>query len=83
MFLLIRREKEKAGSGGATSGCEKNEDVRLELAAVNRVDAQQLLDAEQLVVFRGAVRAGQRTCLDLTAVGGNGKISNCGIFGFA
>ena len=37
-------------------------------AGIDRVLAQQLLDAQQLVVFRQTIRATQAAGLDLTAV---------------
>src|SRR5689334_18503618 len=45
--------------------------------------AQLLLDAQQLVVFRGAIGARERTGLDLTAIGGDGKIGDGRVFGLA
>jgi hypothetical protein len=43
-------------------------------AGVNRVLAEQLLDAQELIVFRGAVGAAQRTGLDLAAVRRHGDV---------
>jgi len=44
--------------------------------------AQDLLDAEQFVVFGDSVRAGGRAGLDLAAVGGDGDVGDGGVLGF-
>ena len=49
--------------------------------AVGGVVAELLLDAEQLVVLGHAVGAAQRTGLDLSAVGGNCDVGDCGVLG--
>src|SRR4051794_18814749 len=48
----------------------------LELAAVDGVFAEQLLDAKQLIVFGNAVGAAQGTGLDLAGVGGHGNVGD-------
>ena len=48
---------------------------------VGGVVAELLLDAEQLVVLGHAVGAAQRTGLDLSAVGGNCDVGDCGVLG--
>ena len=42
-----------------------------------------LLDAQELIVFGGAIRAGQRTGLDLTAIGRDSEIGDGRVFRFA
>src|SRR5690606_14271917 len=44
--------------------------------------AELLLDADQLVVLGQAIRAGERTGLDLTAVERDGEVGNGRILGF-
>ena len=51
-------------------------------ACVNRVLAQQLLDAQELVVFRQAIRAAQRAGLDLAAVRRHRNVRDGRAFGF-
>ena len=51
--------------------------------AVNRVVAELLFDAEELVVFRDPVRAAHRAGLDLAAVGGDGDVGDGAVFGLA
>src|SRR6266542_4723011 len=48
----------------------------LAVSRVERVASEQLLDAQQLVVFGGAVAAAQRTGLDLAAIGSNGEVGD-------
>ena len=43
-------------------------------ARINRVLAEQLFDAQKLVVFRRAIRAAQRTGLDLAAIRRDGDV---------
>ena len=50
-------------------------------AAVFRLVTQLFLDAQQLVVFRGAVGARERTGFDLPAIGGDCEVGDGGIFG--
>src|SRR5689334_9351743 len=45
-------------------------------AEIPRRRAQLVLDAQQLVVFRQPVGAGERTRLDLPAVGGHREVRN-------
>ena len=45
--------------------------------------AQLLLDAQELVVFRGAVGARERAGLDLPAIGGDREVGDGGVFGLA
>src|SRR5215467_2293069 len=56
---------------------------RLECRAprIASLSPELLLDAQELVVFGGAVRARQRAGLDLPAIGGNREIRNGGILG--
>ncbi len=49
----------------------------------NRVLAEQLFDAKQLVVFRSAIGTAERTGLDLTAVRGHRDVRDGRVFGFA
>ena len=53
----------------------------LERAAtgIDRLIVQFLLDAQQLIVLGQPVRAGQRTSLDLSAIGRNRKIGDGGV----
>src|SRR3954447_7704498 len=53
----------------------------LELAAVDGVFAEQLLDAEELIVFGDAVGAAQGTGLDLASIGSHRDVGNGGVFG--
>src|SRR5205807_10038796 len=53
------------------------------LPRILRLRAEFLLDAQQLIVFRGPVRARERTGLDLPAIGCNGEICDGRIFGLA
>src|ERR1700676_3934536 len=50
---------------------------------VFRLSAEFLLDAQQLVVLRGAVGAGQRSGLDLSTVGGDREVGDGGVLGLA
>ena len=52
-------------------------------AADTRRIAELLLDADQLVVFRQPVGAGQRAGLDLTAIGGDRQIGDGRVLGLA
>lgn len=50
---------------------------------ISRLAAKLLLDAKQLIVFRGAVGTRQRAGLDLTAVTGHREVGDRGILGLA
>jgi hypothetical protein len=52
-------------------------------AGVDGVAAEQLLDAQQLVVLRQPVGAAERTGLDLAAVRRHGDVGDGRVFGFA
>ena len=43
---------------------------------------QFFFNTDQLIIFCQSVRARQRPCFDLTAIRGNRKIGDCGIFCF-
>ncbi len=51
--------------------------------SVNRIFTEFRFDAEQAVVFRDALAAAERTGFDLTGTGGDGKIRDRRVFGFA
>ena len=55
----------------------------LEFAAVDSVLPKQLLDAQELVVFRHAVGAAQRPGLDLAGVGRHGNVRDGRVFRLA
>src|SRR3954468_18769820 len=57
--------------------------LQCRLAAVERLLAELLLDAQELVVFGGAVGACKGAGLDLTAIGGDREVGDGGILGFA
>src|SRR3954454_2983513 len=57
--------------------------LQCRLAAVERLLAELLLDAQELVVFGGAVGARKGAGLDLTAIGGDREVGDGGILGFA
>src|SRR5258708_27593336 len=52
-------------------------------AGEQRCAPQVFFDAQQLVVFRNAISAGQRTRLDLSSVGRDGQVRDEWIFSFA
>jgi hypothetical protein len=52
-------------------------------AGIHGVFAKQLLDAQELVVFRQTVGAAQGTGLDLAAVRGDRDVGDGGVLGFA
>src|SRR5881392_3613528 len=72
-------ERGQVPTGRGRSGA--NARAALRLAAVNRVPAEQLLDAEELVVLRDAVGAAERTGLDLAGVGCHGDVRDGCVFG--
>src|SRR6516225_10700755 len=51
--------------------------------AITRLRSQVLLDTQKLVVFRSPIRAGQRSCLDLSAIRGDGEVRNGGVLSLA
>src|SRR5882757_3274896 len=53
------------------------------LAGISGLGAELLLDAQELIVFGGAIGPRERAGLDLTAVRGDCKIGNCGVLGLA
>src|ERR1043166_4957961 len=57
--------------------------IGLEFSTVNRVCSQCLLDAQQLIVFGDAIRAAQRTRLDLSRIRRHGNVGNGCILGLA
>src|SRR5579883_490125 len=59
------------------------ERLQRRLARICRLLAELLLDAQQLVVFRGAVGARERSGLDLPAIGGDREIGDGGVFRLA
>jgi hypothetical protein len=69
MVSLVFRCLSQRGEGVATTEC----------SAI----AQNLFNAKKLVVLSNAVASGWCACFDLSAIGGNGKVGNGGIFGFA
>ena len=52
-------------------------------ARINRVLAEQMFDAQELIVFRQTIRAAQRTGLDLTEVRRDSDVSNGRVLDFA
>jgi len=50
---------------------------------INRIFAEQLFDAKQLIVFRQTIRAAQRTSFNLSAVRRDRDVRNRRIFRFA
>src|SRR5437763_16782860 len=52
-------------------------------AGIARLRAELLLDAQELVVFCGAVGTRQRAGLDLPAIGGDREVGDGGVLGFA
>src|SRR5688572_1541809 len=50
---------------------------------VRRVPTQRLLDPQELVVLRHAVRARRRAGLDLAAAGGHGEVGDRRVLGLA
>src|SRR5689334_16066608 len=74
-FVSLGRQI-KDGSESATSGQRHG-------SGVNRVPAQQLFDAQELIVFRQPIRAAERTGLDLSRIGGDRDVGNRGVFGFS
>src|SRR3954463_4427555 len=57
--------------------------LQCRLAAVERLLSELLLDAQELVVFGGAIGARKGASLDLTAIGGNREVGDGGILGLA
>ena len=52
-------------------------------AGVNRIFAEQLFDAQELVVFRHAVGSAQTAGLDLAAIGRHSNVGDGRVLGFA
>src|SRR5262245_50722136 len=52
-------------------------------AGIGGARAEFFFDAQELVVFRGSVGTGERSGLDLSAIGGNGEIGDRGILRLA
>src|SRR3954471_425350 len=69
-----------APAGGRRSALEPGEGGT---AGVDRRLAEFLLDPEQLIVFGDPLAAGRRSGLDLSGVGGDGQVRDCGVLGLA
>ncbi len=77
------RENEKPEADESASGEMRRSMKRSELAAVHGVAAEDLLDAEQLVVLGDAVGAAEGPGLDLAGVGGDGDVGDGGVLSLA
>src|SRR5246500_1353363 len=80
-------DQAKSGRVGARPLCsmtfrlaKSGQRLQRRLARIFRLLAELLLDAQELIVFRGTVGARQRAGLDLPAIGGDRKIGNGGFF---
>src|ERR1044071_5084863 len=56
---------------------------RSEFSAVHGIAAEELFDAEQLIVFGDAVGAAEGPGFDLAGIGGHGDVRDGGVLGFA
>src|SRR3954462_11571645 len=66
---------------GAGTPAPSGSGAKCRAARICGVRAEDLLDAQELVVLGHAVRAGRRARLDLTAAGGHGEVGDRGVLG--